>query len=234
MSDNEPPVDHTNAKGDNLFDMTEEQIDRFYKDIETSVDEPSPPTDPSTGLPYNPQYFFKCTEQTASGTKRNSISHECETLHEILEVFEQFLQGSGFSWVEPGSIQWVQEEDDEDSNDDLTNHSRFLYGASPEWEHDNVWNKSSPLDMPIALDEYRERYELRPNETFGVPVEREMVSPNQTQFNFDAQPEIPEHIENIPEWQSELDRLNALDDALFNEVKKDDSDDSEPEWSPQP
>jgi len=211
MSNNEPPVDH------NLFDnMTEEQIDRFYKDMEESVDEPSPPIDPSTGLPYNPQYFFKCTEQTASGTKRNSISHECETLHEILGVFEQFLQGSGFSWVEPGSIRWVQDEDDEDS-------------------FDSVWNKSSPLDMPIALDEYRERYELRPNETFGVPVEREMVSPNQTQFNFDAQPEIPEHIENIPEWQSELDRLNALkDDARFDEVKKDDSDDSESEWSPQP
>ena len=116
MSNNEPPVDH------NLFDnMTEEQIDRFYKDMEESVDEPSPPIDPSTGLPYNPQYFFKCTEQTASGTKRNSISHECETLHEILGVFEQFLQGSGFSWVEPGSIRWVQDEDDEDSFDNVWN-----------------------------------------------------------------------------------------------------------------
>lgn len=96
----------------NVFDnMSESQIDRLIRDIKNA-----PPLDPDTTdrLPF---YEFKCTD--GSGNVTNIIRGNAETLQDVINLFEQFVQGSGFSWVESETIQYAAHDNCFAANDEF-------------------------------------------------------------------------------------------------------------------
>lgn len=134
----------------NVFDnMSNSQIDRLIRDIKNA-----PPLDPDTTdrLPF---YEFKCTD--GAGNVTNIIRGNAETLQNVIDLFEQFVQGSGFSWVESETIQYhphdncMEDLDDEEEDSWLEMQKSFDFVDT--FNNKNQKHKKEVFDGSVAEEQ---------------------------------------------------------------------------------
>ena len=58
------------------------------------------------------KFTFK-SEFVGFGSPKTEMVVEVDQIDDVLNYFEQFLQGAGYTWIKPGEIQLVREELDD-------------------------------------------------------------------------------------------------------------------------